>query len=147
MDNQDDDTRSRALASKVDALVGRHQPVADERNIPVLTDLVDAPAWSPESASPASSAAASATAAGGAGVLDQMHDDDIEQLSQEIFTRVAQRLDAEIATALEARISEHLAAQVNAAVTHVISDMKLSIANEIGDAVNAALADRLRRGK
>jgi DNA-binding transcriptional regulator YbjK len=83
-------------------------------------------------------------AASSQNVLATLADDELDQLAQDILQRVSQRLDAEIATALEARISEHLAAQVNAAVTHVLSDMRLSIANEIGDAVNAALADRLR---
>jgi hypothetical protein len=137
MSNHPDD--KHFLASKVDALLSKHQPhanAADERNIPVLTDLVDAPQWSPEQKA--------MRAASSQNVLATLADDELDQLAQDILQRVSQRLDAEIATALEARISEHLAAQVNAAVTHVLSDMRLSIANEIGDAVNAALADRLR---
>ena len=139
MDNED---RSDELAGKVDALVAKRHVasgVADQRNIPVLTDLVDAPTWQPEanSTEPATSSAPD--------VLQSLSDQDVDLLSQEIFSRVSQRIDAELATSLEARLNEHLQSQINAAVTHVLTDMKLSIANEIGDAINAALADRLRR--
>lgn len=155
MDNED---RSALLASKVDALVAKRNIDVDERNIPVLTDVVDAPDWRPGSgadqlAEPGKSAVAQpgdgavARLGGGAEAepLKSLSDEDIDRLSQEIFKRVSQRIDAELATSLEARLSEHLQSQINSAVTHVLSDMKLGIANEIGDAINAALADRLRK--
>ncbi len=134
MENED---RTEKLASKVDALVARRNVDVDARNIPVLTDLVDAPTW------PA--AAGTDATARVPDVLASLSDQDIDLLSQQIFARVSQRIDAELATSLEARLTEHLQDQVNAAVTHVLAEMKLSIANDIGDAINAALADRLRK--
>ncbi len=134
--DQDKETADK-LAGKVDALVGKGSFDADDRNIPVLTDLVGAPEWVPEAGN---------TAPGmqKPDMLTQLTDGEIDQLSQDIFTRVSQRIDAELATSLEARLSEQFQTQLNATVGHVLADMKQSIANEIGDAVNAALADRLR---
>lgn len=150
MDNED---RTDVLASKVDALVTKHNVAgvgADQRNIPVLTDLVDAPAWQPDAQPHADAAAftsppATANAPRSPDALRSLSDEDVDLLSQEIFSRVSKRIDAELSTSLEARLNEHLQSQISAAVTHVMTDMKLSIANEIGDAINAALADRLRR--
>jgi hypothetical protein len=139
--DSDEDGRidsSDALTSKVDALVSKHNVVADERNIPLLTDLVDAPDWRPSEGNTANAAAEP-------DVLSSLSDADIDALSQEIFARVSKRIDSELATSLEARLNEHLQSQISSAVTHVLTDMKLSIANEIGDAINAALADRLRQ--
>jgi len=163
VDNED---RSALLASKVDALVAKRNIGVDERNIPVLTDVVDAPQWQPGSgdgpvaqldkgsvaqldkgALAQLDKGALAQLGGGAEAdpLKSLSDEDIDRLSQEIFARVSQRIDAELATSLEAQLSEHLQSQINSAVTHVLADMKLGIANEIGDAINAALADRLRK--
>ena len=144
MDNED---RTDVLASKVDALVAKRNigtgagDVADQRNIPVLTDLVDAPVWLPE----AQPSALLQNTAEQPDVMRSLSDEDVDLLSQEIFSRVSQRIDAELATSLEACLNDHLQAQINAAVTNALTDMKLSIANEIGDAINAALADRLRQ--
>jgi hypothetical protein len=138
------DDQADALASKVDALIAKRNAgdatAADARNIPVLTDLIDAPAWSPRNPSPLHTLSPAPT-----DVLASLSDDDIDALSQEILARVSQRIDAELATSLKARLHEHLQSQINAAVTHALADMKLGIANDIGDVVNAALADRLRR--
>ena len=151
----DNDDRTNVLASKVDALVAKRNiganagDVADPRNIPVLTDLVDAPAWQPKTESaPHLETPPSVlvpNAAVDIAVLPLLSGDDVAVLSQEIFSRVSQRIDAELATALEACLNDHLQSQINAAVTSALTDMKLSIANEIGDAINAALADRLRQ--
>lgn len=125
------------LAGKVDALLGRHSTNprtadgVDERNVPVLTDLVNAPDWAPE---PVDTSVA----------LRKLSEPEIDALSHEIFTRVYGKLDRELASKLEDRIAAQLAIQINAAITHVIGDMRQEIANEIGDAVNAALADKLR---
>lgn len=124
--------KERELADKVDALVdkaGGKEPT-DPRNVPVLTELVEAPAWQPEPHI--------------AETVRKMSDHDIDALSHEIFTRVFDRIDARLAGKLEERLNERFAAQVNAAVTHVLGDMRQDIANEIGDAVNAVLADLLR---
>ena len=131
-----DDKPQDALTAQVDALIGKHNIAPDERNIPVLTDLIDAPDWMPTPDAPVEATRAE--------ILDTLTDDEIDALSHDIFTRVSQRIDAELATSLEARLSEQLQMQLNTAITNVLADMKLSIANEIGDAVNAALADRLR---
>ncbi|MFM7460034.1 MAG: hypothetical protein ACKO15_04240 [Burkholderiales bacterium] len=151
----DNDDRTSVLASKVDALVAKRNiganaaDVADQRNIPVLTDLVDAPAWPPQTEPapqpemPPSLLVPDAMVE--TGVLPFLSGDDVALLSQEIFSRVSQRIDAELATALEACLNERLQSQINAAVTSALTDMKLSIANEISDAINAALADRLRQ--
>lgn len=128
----------RELLSKVDALVGRHSTVkragdsVDERNIPVLTELVSAPEWVPvqERAEVP---------------LAQLSDNALDQLAQEIFARVYGKIDRELATKLEARMTAALANHINVAITDVLTDMRQEIANEIGDAVNAALADQLRR--
>lgn len=131
--------KERELAGKVDALLGRHSTMprpadaVDDRNVPVLTEVVNAPNWEPQ---PVDTAAA---------VLQQLSELEIDTLSHEIFTRVYGKLDRELATKLEDRIAAQLAIQINAAITHVISDMRQEIANEIGDAVNAALADKLRQ--
>jgi len=132
----DDDKKKDALTEQVDALIGKHNVAPDERNIPVLTDLIDAPDWAP--------APTAAVEEVSREILDTLSDEEIDALSHDILTRVSQRIDAELATSLEARLSEQLQMQLNAAITNVLADMKLSIANEIGDAVNAALADRLR---
>ena len=130
--------RERELAGKVDALMGRHSTsprpgdAVDDRNVPVLTEVMHAPDWKPE---PVDSSAA----------LKQLTENEIDTLSQDIFARVYGKLDRELATKLEDRIASQLATQINAAITHVISDMRQEIANEIGDAVNAALADKLRQ--
>jgi hypothetical protein len=129
--------RDRELAGKVDALVGKHSTaprpadIIDDRNVPVLTEVVHAPDWLPD-------------AVDTAGVLQQLSEHQIDALSQDIFTRVYGKLDRELATKLEDRIAAQLSTQINAAITNVISDMRQEIANEIGDAVNAALADKLR---
>jgi hypothetical protein len=130
--------KERELAGKVDALLGRHSTVprpadtADDRNLPVLTEVVHAPHWQPGGVDTSA-------------VLRQLSELEIDTLSHEIFTRVYGKLDRELANKLEDRIAAQLATQINAAITHVISDMQQEIANEIGDAVNAALADRLRQ--
>lgn len=144
MDSED---RTDVLAGKVDALVAKRNVIndgADQRNIPVLTDLVDAPSW-PSTASPTASPEPGDANVGSTDVLRSLSDDDVDLLSQEIFSRVSQRIDAELAPSLEARLNDHLQSQISAAVTHALTNMKLSIANEIGDAINAALADRLRQ--
>ena len=130
--------KERELAGKVDALLGKHSTMprpadaVDDRNVPVLTEVVNAPHWEPEPVDTST-------------VLRQLSEFEIDTLSHEILTRVYGKLDRELAAKLEDRIAAQLAIQINAAITHVISDMRQEIANEIGDAVNAALADKLRQ--
>ena len=133
--------KDQELAGRVDALLSKHGRASentDDRNVPVLTDLVVAPDWQP----PAPTAPATADAST---LLKQLSDQQIDALSNDIFTRVLERIDHGLAAKLEDRIAAQLSTQINSAITHVISDMHQDIANEIGDAVNAALADKLRQ--
>jgi Na+/serine symporter len=135
--------RDRELAGQVDALLGRHLGTGentDESNVPVLTELVEAPAWISDMVSPPLPAADVAST-----LLQDLSEQEIDALSNDIFTRVLNRIDHGLAAKLEDRIAAQLSTQINSAINHVISDMRQDIANEIGDAVNAALADRLRQ--
>lgn len=136
--------QEKDLASKVDALLGKHgvapgaagrrsadQPMfgVEDRNIPILTEVIEAPSWSPPAALSA---------------VQHLSEDEVDLLSHDIFSRVIDRLDARLGPKIEQRISEQLQQQIHAAVANVITDLRQEIANEIGDAVNAALADHLR---
>ena len=135
--------RDRELAGKVDALIGKHGVSNDDRNIPVLTDVVAGPAWHPELRPETLQSAEPALRASQA--LQQLDDSEIDALSHEIFTRVFDRIDAELAGKFEDQLTSQLAAQISAAVARVLGDLRQDIANEVGDAVNAALADHLRK--
>ena len=135
--------KDQELAGRVDALLSRHGRTGentDDRNVPLLTDLVVAPAWTPDGDTRDTLSAGDASAR-----LKQLSDQEIDALSNDIFTRVLERIDHGLAAKLEDRIAAQLSTQINSAITHVISDMRQDIANEIGDAVNAALADKLRQ--
>jgi hypothetical protein len=136
--------QEKDLAGKVDALLGKHgvapgaagrrsadQPMfgVEDRNIPILTEVVEAPSWSPP---PPPSA------------VQHLSEDEVDLLSHDIFSRVIDRLDGRLGPKIEQRISEQIQQQIRAAVANVMTDMRQEIANEIGDAVNAALADHLR---
>lgn len=134
--------KDQELSRRVDALLSRHGRTGentDDRNVPLLTDLVVAPAWTPDGDMQATLSASDTSAR-----LKQLSDQEIDALSNDIFTRVLERIDHGLAAKLEDRIAAQLSTQINSAITHVISDMRQDIANEIGDAVNAALADKLR---
>jgi hypothetical protein len=151
-----DDHNPDDLASKVDALLGKHGAGAgmaggtaprrpsdamltpDDRNIPLLTDIIDAPAW------PEPHALSNAPLANTPGVLESLSDAELDLLAHDIFSRVFDRLDGPLGAKIEERLKERIGAQINAAVVNVLGDMRQEIANEIGDAVNAALADQLR---
>src|SRR5258706_3882895 len=140
-----DNDRDRELAGKVDALIGKRAAAGDDRNIPVLTDVLPGPDWKVDTVklpvlgqdSPAPSRASLA--------VQQLDDSEIDALSHEIFERVFDRIDSQLADKLEDRLTTQLAAQINAVVTRVLGDLRQDIANEVGDAVNAALADHLRK--
>lgn len=139
--------KERELADRVDALLsrhGRHSENTDDRNVPVLTDLIAAPEWTP-ALPPRSPDPATPASAPPASLLKNLSEQEIDALSNDILTRVLERIDHSLAPKLEDRIAAQLSSQINSAITHVISDMRQDIANEIGDAVNAALADRLRQ--
>ena len=135
--------KDQELAGRVDALLSRHGRTGentDDRNVPLLTDLVVGPDWSPGTVAAATTSTGDASAR-----LKQLSEQEIDALSNDIFTRVLERLDHGLAAKLEDRIAAQLSTQINSAITHVIADMRQDIANEIGDAVNAALADKLRQ--
>ena len=135
--------KDQELAGRVDALLSRYGRTGentDDRNVPLLTDLVVAPDWSPGTVAAATTSTGDASAR-----LKQLSEQEIDALSNDIFTRVLERIDHGLAAKLEDRIAAQLSTQINSAITHVISDMRQDIANEIGDAVNAALADKLRQ--
>lgn len=116
------------LTSKVDALLKRHAgPPSEDRNIPVLSEIVNAPDWTPDP---------EVTLPRG---LSQK---EAEQLAHEVFMRVYTRVEAELTTRFEERMTERLAAQVSAAIEHVLSDLRPEIANVIGDAINEALVKK-----
>lgn len=142
-----DNDRDRELVGQVDALLGKHGrgfENADDRNVPVLTELLDAPEWKSDSAT-ATPPPLPLPIAGTSTLLKQLSEQEIDALSNDIFSRVLERLDHDLAVKLEDRINAQLSTQINSAIRNVISDMRQDIANEIGDAVNAALADRLRQ--
>jgi hypothetical protein len=135
--------KDQELAGRVDALLSRHgraSEASEDRNVPLLTELVAAPDWTPSAPSVSHAFPAVSTSMR----LKQLSDQEIDALSNDIFTRVLERIDQGLAAKLEDRIAAQLSTQINSAITHVISDMRQDIANEIGDAVNAALADKLR---
>lgn len=152
IDDHNPDDAANTLTSKVDALLGKHGTGAgaaprrlgdamltpDDRNIPLLTDIFDAPAW-PE---PHNVRGAPLTKT--PGVLESLSDAELDLLAHDIYSRVFDRLDGPLAAKIEERLKERIGAQINAAVVNVLGDMRQEIANEIGDAVNAALADQLR---
>lgn len=137
--------KDNEITQQLEALLGRHgrvsEPVPD-RNVPVLTELVNAPAWDAGRVPSTDVLPPDMTAAAR---LKRLTDLEIDALSNDIFTRVLEKLDKSLAVKIEDRISAQMSIQLNSAITHVISDMREDIANEIGDAVNAALADKLWR--
>ena len=149
-----DDHSPDDLAGKVDALLGKHgagiaggaaprRPgdamlTPDDRNIPLLTDIINAPAW------PEPHNLGGASLSNAPGVLESLSDAELDRLAHDIFSRVFARLDGPLGTKIEERLKERIGAQINAAVVNVLGDMRQEIANEIGDAVNATLADQLR---
>ena len=141
----------RELTEQIDALLGK--PVrtgenTEDRNVPVLTEMFVAPAWTPAAAAPLAPLVVPSIAPPtpqASSLLKRLSEQEIDALSNDIFNRVLNRIDNGLAAKLEERIAAQLSTQINSAITHVISDMRQDIANEIGDAVNAALADKLRQ--
>ncbi len=154
IDDHNPDDAANTLSSKVDALLGKHSGgsgagspprrtgdamlTPDDRNIPLLTDIMDAPAW------PEPHQLSNAPLSNTPGVLESLSDAELDLLAHDIFSRVFDRLDGPLAAKIEERLKERIGTQINAAVVNVLGDMRQEIANEIGDAVNAALADQLR---
>lgn len=108
----------RDILGKADALLKRHTPPAagEPAEIPVLTDLVEAP---------------SAFNEGTAG-----------EISQEVFARVMAEVEGRLAAKLEQHLVDHLQSEVRVAVASALGDLRQDVANAIGDAVAEALKRR-----
>lgn len=122
--------KDQELAGKVDALLKRHaaEPApTDDRNIPVLSEIVSAPDWKP--------------APGDSSLPATLSDEERKELAHKVFVRVIEKIDGELSTKIENRLTERLAAQVRVALDHAISDLRQDIAKSIGDAINEALKD------
>ena len=103
---------------KADALLRRHAiaPPADGSatgGVPVLTDLIEDPNRSRESA-----------------------------LAAEVIARAVAQVESRLAGQLEERIVRQLLPQVHAAVIHALGDLRQELGNAIGDAVTEALRQR-----
>ena len=109
------------LIGKADALLRRRIAApadgSDTGGVPILTDLVEAPAESPAPA---------------------RYDD----LTQEVINRVMAEVEQRLAADLERRLVEHLTPQVQAAVASALGDMHQELANAIGDAIAETLERR-----
>ncbi len=123
----DPDKSLDALSSKVDALVKRHAVGGEDRNIPVLSEMVRAPDWKP---------VAPVT------LPRSISDEEAKKLAAEIFERVFARVERELTTRFEERLTERMAAQISVTIGHVLSDLSPDIANAIGDAINEALLQK-----
>jgi hypothetical protein len=120
------------LAAKVDALLHRHTPAqADERNIPLLSEIVHAPQWQPEP--------------GNVAARELPFGEEREKLARDVFQRVFHKIEGELAQRIESRLIESLAEHIGPVLNHVMSDMRQDIANLISQAINEALKDALDR--
>ena len=73
--------KDRELAGQVDALLSRHGRAGesiDDRNVPMLTELVDAPEWTPVPAPPSAPMAATTLS-----LLKQLSEQEIDALSKD----------------------------------------------------------------
>jgi hypothetical protein len=107
------------VLDKADALLRRHAVPgtgigSDTGGVPVLTDIVGVP---------------------GAG-------DSNGELAAEVFHLVMTQVEQRLAVDLEQRLVQQLAPQVHAAVANALGDLRLELANAIGDAVAEAFARR-----
>lgn len=119
------------LGGKVDALLKRHTGgPAEDRNIPVLSEIVRAPEWKPVTP---------------LALPQGLTDAEATKLAHEIFERVWQTVERDLTNRLEERLAERMAAQISVTVGHVLSDLSPEIANVIGDAINEALVRKPAR--
>jgi len=107
------------VLDKADALLRRHampaaQVGSDTGGVPLLTDIVGGPGTS----------------------------DPHGELATEVFHRVMAQVEQRLAADLEQRLVQQLAPQVHAAVANAMGDLRLELANAIGDAVAEAFARR-----
>src|SRR6185295_600608 len=81
---------------------------------------------------------------GGVPILTELVEEphDSEAIAREVFTRVMQEVEGRLAADLEKRLTHHLMPEVHAAVASALGDLRQELANAIGDAVSAAIANR-----
>jgi len=88
---------------------------SDTGGVPILTELIDAPAFA---------------------------GDEAKAIAQDVFTRVMAEVEGRLAADLEKRLAQHLMPEVHAAVSSALGDLRQELANAIGDAVSEALSRR-----
>ena len=112
------------LLGKADALLRRHSVAAPDDGsatggVPILTDLVDAPAEEP--------------------AAPDLPDD---EFAREIIEHVVREVEERLAGELERRLLEHLEPQIQSAVASAMGDLHQELANTLGDAIAEALRRR-----
>ena len=101
------------ILGKADALLRRHagtSPAADPADVPLLTDLVEAPAPAAPPADPA---------------------------EREVFDCVIAEVEKRLTAELERRVARQLAPQIHAAITSAVGDLHQDIARAINEALKA----------
>jgi hypothetical protein len=101
------------ILGKADALLRRHagaSAAADPADVPLLTDLIEAPAAATPPADPA---------------------------EREVFDRVAAEVEKRITAELERRVARSLVPQIHAAVAGAVGDLQPDIARAINEALKA----------
>jgi hypothetical protein len=105
------------ILGKADALLKRHsqRPGTDTGGVPLLTDLVEAPA---PDAAPA------------------------DPLAREVFTRVMAHIEGRLASDLHGRVAKELAPYIQSAVASAIGALRQEISQAVSKAVSEALEAR-----
>ena len=101
------------ILGKADALLRRHAgtaPAADPADVPLLTDLIEAPAAATPPADP---------------------------VEREVFDRVIAEVEKRITTELERRVARSLVPQIHSAITGAVADLHQDIARAINEALKA----------
>lgn len=101
------------ILGKADALLRRHAGMAapaDAPDVPLLTDLVDAPA----AAAPPP-----------------------DTVEREVFDRVIAEVEKRITTELERRVARSLVPQIHAAITGAVGELHQDIARAINEALKS----------
>jgi hypothetical protein len=104
-------TDEKDILGKADALLRRHAgPAPAPDDVPLLTDLVEAPA----PAAPPS-----------------------DPVEREVYERVIAEVEKRLAAELERRVARQLAPQIHAAITSAVDDLHQDIARAINEALKA----------
>ena len=101
------------ILGKADALLRRHSgasPAADAADVPLLTDLIEAPATATPPTDP---------------------------LERAVFDRVIAEVEKRITTELERRVARSLVPRIHSAITSAVADLHQDIAKAINEALKA----------